>query len=74
MQVRIRRQNKQLRLGSMPCEAGTQPSLLRHRPKSAPSSPALTTETTYHYRVVVEDANGTKYGTDQTYTPHTCSA
>jgi hypothetical protein len=30
----------------------------------------LTTETTYHYRVVVTNANGTKYGADQTYTPH----
>jgi DNA-binding beta-propeller fold protein YncE len=29
----------------------------------------LTTGTTYHYRIVVKDANGTKYGADQTYTP-----
>ena len=28
----------------------------------------LTPETTYHYRVVVSNANGTKYGADQTYT------
>ena len=30
---------------------------------------SLTTGTTYHYRVVVENANGIKYGADQTYTP-----
>ena len=30
----------------------------------------LTTETTYHYRVVVENANGVKYGVDRLYTPH----
>ena len=30
----------------------------------------LSTETTYHYRVVVTNAKGTKYGSDQTYTPH----
>ena len=30
----------------------------------------LTTETTYHYRVVVHNANGVKYGEDQVYTPH----
>ena len=29
----------------------------------------LTTETTYHYRVVVVTTNGTKRGTDQTFTP-----
>ena len=28
----------------------------------------LSPETTYHYRVVVVSANGTKYGTDRTYT------
>ena len=38
--------------------------------RHAPTSPGLTTETTYHYRVVVDNANGTKYGADQTYTPH----
>jgi hypothetical protein len=30
----------------------------------------LTPETTYHYRVVVTNATGTKYGADQTYIPH----
>ncbi|HEY7256953.1 MAG TPA: hypothetical protein VH476_09760 [Solirubrobacterales bacterium] len=30
----------------------------------------LTTETTYHYRVVLVTANGTKKGIDQTYLPH----
>ena len=29
----------------------------------------LTTGTTYHYRIVVKNANGTRYGADQTYTP-----
>jgi hypothetical protein len=31
----------------------------------------LTTDTTYHYRVVAHNANGVRYGADQTYTPHT---
>ncbi len=31
---------------------------------------SLTTETTYHYRVVVHTANGVRYGEDQLYTPH----
>jgi hypothetical protein len=30
----------------------------------------LSTETTYHYRVVVHNENGVKYGADQTYTPN----
>jgi len=30
----------------------------------------LTTETSYHYRVVLTTANGTKKGSDQTYLPH----
>ena len=43
----------------------------RTRPKSASPLSGLTTETTYHYRVVVSNANGnTKKGADQTYTPH----
>ncbi len=60
--------------------------LLRHRVTCAPdpqpgahfSSPTdvsagisgLSAETTYHYRVVVANADGTKYGADRTYTPH----
>jgi hypothetical protein len=36
---------------------------------SAPLS-GLTTETTYHYRVVVHTASGVRYGEDQVYTPH----
>jgi len=31
---------------------------------------SLVTDTTYHYRVVVHNANGVKYGEDETYTPH----
>ena len=31
---------------------------------------SLTVETAYHYRVVVTNAKGTKYGEDRTYTPH----
>lgn len=34
----------------------------------------LSTETTYHYRVVLVTENGVKRGTDQTYTPHAVSA
>ncbi len=50
------------------------PLLSRRRPFSATEAVSaelsgLTTGTTYHYRVVVEDANGVKYGEDQTYTP-----
>jgi DNA-binding beta-propeller fold protein YncE len=30
----------------------------------------LTPDTTYHYRLVVETANGIRKGTDQTFTPH----
>jgi len=30
----------------------------------------LTTETTYHYRLVASNANGTDVGADQTFTPH----
>ncbi len=32
--------------------------------------PTLSPEMTYHYRVVVSNANGVKYGADQTYAPH----
>ena len=50
-------------LGSIPCSPGT---------FSAPTEvtgalTGLTTETTYHYRVVVSNGKGTKYGADQTF-------
>ena len=58
--------------GSLRSRSSLEPAWIelldRHRSRSALST--LTTETTYHYRVVVENANGTKYGADQTYTPH----
>jgi len=56
-------------LGSEPCESAS--SL----PYSAPAEVSgkikgLTTDTTYHYRVALTSADGIKYGTDETYTPH----
>jgi hypothetical protein len=37
---------------------------------SADLSGSLTPETTYHYRLVATNANGTDYGADKTFTPH----
>jgi hypothetical protein len=34
------------------------------------SLPSLSKETTYHYRVVVKNANGTTFGPDKTFTTH----
>jgi hypothetical protein len=61
-------------LGSIPCS----PDPTASPPGSNFASPTdvsapisgLTTETVYHYRVVVANANGTKYGPDQVYAPH----
>jgi DNA-binding beta-propeller fold protein YncE len=52
---------------SAPCSPAT--------PYSGPTSVStdltgLTTESTYHYRVVLTTANGTRKGPDQTFTPH----
>ena len=55
-------------LGTLPCSPATEP-YSGSTPVSAGIS-SLTTEATYHYRVVATDANGTTYGEDQTYTPH----
>ena len=55
-------------LGSKPCEAASSLPYSGTTEVSTSLSP-LTTGTTYHYRVVVEDTNGTKYGEDQVYTP-----
>ncbi len=52
--------------GELPCQPATHFSATTD--VSAALS-ALTTGTTYHYRVVALDANGVKYGEDQTYTP-----
>ena len=52
--------------GTIPCSPTTPFSA--SKAVSAELS-GLTTGTTYHYRVVAKDANGTKYGEDQTYTP-----
>jgi hypothetical protein len=52
--------------GKLPCQPAT------HFGTTADVSAeltGLTTATTYHYRVVAHDANGVKYGADQTYTP-----
>ena len=54
-------------LGSIPCSPAT--------PYSSPTDvtgnlSGLTTEVTYHYRLVVENANGTAFGSDETFTPH----
>ncbi len=56
-------------LGSKPCETEPHSSL----PYTAATEvsakvSSLTAGTTYHYRIVVESANGVKYGADQTYT------
>ena len=53
--------------GTPPCEPATHFSAATD--VSAELS-GLTTGTSYHYRVVAEDANGVKYGADQVYTPH----
>ena len=54
-------------LGTVPCE--TPGSLPYSSPTDVSADLAgLSAETTYHYRVLVANANGTKYGTDQTYT------
>ncbi len=54
-------------LGSVPCSPAT--------PYSSPTEvtanlSGLTAETTYHYRLVVENANGPNFGSDETFTPH----
>jgi hypothetical protein len=61
-------------LGEEPCSpnpASSPPSSNFSTPTevSVPLS-GLTTEQTYHYRVVVKSAGAVKYGIDQTYTPH----
>jgi DNA-binding beta-propeller fold protein YncE len=53
--------------GQIPCEPATHFSDIED--VSAELS-GLAVETTYHYRLVVENASGIKYGEDQIYTPH----
>ncbi len=53
---------------SVPCSPPT-PYTTTPIPISAELS-GLKTEITYHYRVVLTTANGTKKGLDQTFTPH----
>ena len=55
-------------VGSVPCEAASGLPYTSPTTVSAPIS-SLTTGVTYHYRVTVSTAKGTRYGTDQTYTP-----
>jgi hypothetical protein len=53
--------------GQIPCQPATH--FTAATAVSAELS-GLTAETTYHYRVVVENSNGVKYGEDRSYTPH----
>ena len=53
--------------GKLPCQPATH--FTGTTAVSADLS-SLTSETTYHYRVVVHNVNGVRYGEDQTYTPH----
>ena len=55
-------------LGEIPCEPLTTFSAVTDvgGTASRPDQP----RPTYHYRVVVENANGVKYGVDRLYTPH----
>jgi hypothetical protein len=53
--------------GALPCEPGTH---FTSATNVTATLSGLTAETAYHYRVVVEDANGTKYGADRVYVPH----
>ena len=64
MQIRIRDDHRLRNHG-----AAAPLGVLDHTDVSAPLS-GLTTETTYHYRVVVHTASGVRYGEDQVYTPH----
>ncbi len=61
-------------LGSLPCApdpAASPPGTNFSAPTDVSAAvSSLTVESTYHYRVVVENASGVKYGADQTYTPH----
>jgi hypothetical protein len=54
-------------LGAEPCEAAFGLPYSAATDVSAEIS-SLAAETTYHYRVVAANANGIKYGADQTYT------
>jgi len=53
--------------GSLPCGPSAPPYTGNTAVKAELTG--LTPGTTYHYRVVVKDPNGAKYGSDQTYTP-----
>jgi hypothetical protein len=53
--------------GTMPCEPA---SHFTGTTDVSVQLSGLTTETSYHYRVVVENANGIKYGADRIYIPH----
>jgi hypothetical protein len=54
-------------LGSLPCEPATSFS----NPTDVTAAiTGLTTESSYHYRLVVSNINGTNVGRDRIYTPH----
>ena len=67
--VRIRAAAGSYTLGSAPCESNASLPFASSATVSAKIS-SLTPEQTYHYRVALTTGSGTKYGTDQTYTPH----
>ncbi|MGA8746207.1 MAG: hypothetical protein WB507_10125 [Solirubrobacterales bacterium] len=56
-------------IGSEPCEATSSLPYVASTDVAAEIS-GLTTDKTYHYRVALTTPSGTKYGTDQIYTPH----
>ena len=56
-------------LGTKPCESTSSLPYAASAEVSA-NITGLTTDKAYHYRVNLATAVGTKYGTDQTYTPH----
>ena len=63
-------------LGTEPClnasgeEVGTPGSPIETPTQVHANISSLTTETTYHYRVVAGNVNGARKGADQTFTPH----
>jgi hypothetical protein len=55
--------------GSVPCTPDATVTGFTESTDVEAEISGLTTGTTYHYRVVAEDANGVRYGSDRTYTP-----
>ncbi len=55
---------------TIPCSPSIPPDYTGPTDVSAVVPGALAPETTYHYRLVAANANGTNLGADQTFTPH----